>query len=381
MKQVTVILAVLMALTAVAQEPKNFSIKGTISQTVFPVVKVFLSYKDGEKEITDSAVVNNGSYVFAGKITEPVLARLRARYQPAADGKPLRTVPARDFATIFLSPVTTYIASVDSFANAKVQGSVVNDAFVELNAMLKPPSDVSAVFGAEYNKANAARDEASKKAVGKKLDSMDVLINEVYGTYLKKFPKSPIAFFAASQYAGWNIDVDKIEAILKQLPEEQKQYNSTKKLFGIVETAKKTAIGKTALDFTQNDTLGLPVTLSSFRGKYVLVDFWASWCNPCRAEYPAVVKIYQAYKDKNFHILGVSLDRPGAKDRWLEAIHTDNLNWTHVSDLKWWQNEVAQLYGIQAVPQNLLIDPSGKIIAKNLDGAKLEKKLAEIYGK
>ena len=137
-----------------------------------------------------------------------------------------------------------------------------------------------------------------------------------------------------------------------------------------------------AMDFTQNDTLGRPVTLSSLRGKYLLVDFWASWCGPCRAENPNVVKVFQKYKDRNFHIIGVSLDRPGQQEKWMKAIHDDKLEWTHVSDLQFWNNEVAKQYGINAIPQNLLLDPEGKIIAKNLRGEELEAKLGEaIEGK
>jgi peroxiredoxin len=120
------------------------------------------------------------------------------------------------------------------------------------------------------------------------------------------------------------------------------------------------------------------VSLSSFKGKYVLVDFWASWCGPCRQENPNVVKAFNKFKDKNFTILGVSLDRPNAKDRWLKAIHDDGLAWNHVSDLKYWDNEVAKLYGIRAIPQNLLLDPQGKIIARNLNGEALDKKLEEV---
>ena len=147
-----------------------------------------------------------------------------------------------------------------------------------------------------------------------------------------------------------------------------------------IEIAKKTGIGKFAMDFTQNDTLGMPVSLSQFRGKYVLVDFWASWCGPCRVENPNVVKVFHQYKDKGFTVLGVSLDRPNAKDKWLKAIHDDGLAWTQVSDLKFWDNEVAKLYGIRAIPQNLLIDPQGKIIAKNLRGMELEQYLAKTFG-
>ena len=137
-------------------------------------------------------------------------------------------------------------------------------------------------------------------------------------------------------------------------------------------------MGTDALDFTQNDISDKPVTLSSFKGKYVLVDFWASWCRPCRAENPNVVKIYNKFKSKNFTVLGVSLDQQ--KDAWLKAIEKDNLTWTHVSDLQQWNNAVAQLYRVQSIPQNFLIDPKGKIVAKDLRGEDLEKKLCEYLG-
>ncbi|WP_232516347.1 TlpA disulfide reductase family protein [Chitinophaga caeni] len=132
-----------------------------------------------------------------------------------------------------------------------------------------------------------------------------------------------------------------------------------------------------APDFTQNDTEGKPVKLSQFRGKYVLVDFWASWCGPCRQENPHVVKAYQKYKSKNFVILGVSLD--DNRNNWLKAIRQDQLGWTQVSDLKGWNNAVALQYGVRSIPQNFLVDPNGKIIASNLRGVQLEKTLEMIF--
>jgi peroxiredoxin len=137
------------------------------------------------------------------------------------------------------------------------------------------------------------------------------------------------------------------------------------------------AVGRPAPDFTQNDTAGRPVSLSSFRGKYVLVDFWASWCGPCRQENPTVVAAYQKFHGKGFEIIGISLDQD--EKSWKKAIRTDKLTWTHVSDLKNWNNAVAKAYGVQGVPQNFLIDPQGKIVARGLRGEDLDKKLSEIY--
>ncbi|MGN6399913.1 MAG: redoxin domain-containing protein [Flavisolibacter sp.] len=139
---------------------------------------------------------------------------------------------------------------------------------------------------------------------------------------------------------------------------------------------KKNQRSQQAPDFTMPDTTGKPVSLSSFKGKYVLIDFWASWCGPCRAENPNVVKAYNQFKDKNFTILGVSLDKN--KNAWLEAIKSDGLTWNHVSDLKYWDNAAAALYGVQSIPYNVLVDPSGRIIAEELRGNDLMETLGKV---
>ncbi|HEX2533595.1 MAG TPA: TlpA disulfide reductase family protein, partial [Chitinophagaceae bacterium] len=137
-------------------------------------------------------------------------------------------------------------------------------------------------------------------------------------------------------------------------------------------------VGRPAPDFALPDVNGKPVPLSSFRGKYVLVDFWASWCPPCRAENPNVVRAFNQYKNKNFTILGVSLDRPGQKDAWMKAIQDDGLAWTHVSDLKFWESAVVPLYNIEGIPYNVLVDPAGTVVAENLREEALHAKLQEV---
>lgn len=179
------------------------------------------------------------------------------------------------------------------------------------------------------------------------------------------------------------LDNEQVSNILAQAA---KKFPSHKALASISSTmqaekdkaAKASWVGKQAPDFTLPDVNGREVKLSSFRGKYVLVDFWASWCQPCRQENPNVVNAFQQYKSKNFTVLGVSLDRPGQKDNWVKAIKADKLDWTHVSDLQFWDSPVVALYGFEGIPFNVLVDPDGKVIGQSLRGPYLEAKLAEV---
>lgn len=196
-------------------------------------------------------------------------------------------------------------------------------------------------------------------------------------TFIKQFayehPSSYVAAFEIQRAFGFNPDAKEIDSLYNRLDTAVRISYYGSLIKDILDKARLTDIGQPAPDFTQHDTAGGVVRLSSFKGKYILVDFWASWCGPCRRENPAIVKAWQRFHPKGFDILGVSLDND--RDKWLEAIKKDQLPWTHVIDLNGWQNSAARLYGIKGIPMNYLLDKKGNIIAKNLRGEALEEKL------
>jgi len=361
---------------------KTFKIKGKLSNLKMEPEWVFFSYRQGDTYLNDSVKVSNGKYNYTGKTVEPQTARIRVKYKSTEPGKPVAVNYKRDMTAVFIEPGTIKVVSVDSFSNVKVKSSDAHAEYVKLQKQNKPFDDKLEPLYKKYSEFAKAKDKVGQDNVEKEIDAISADRKEaVYGAYLRNNASSPIAMYAMGQYAGWDIDADKVEPVFNSLPEATRSLPSGIEFKEKIEVAKKTGVGKIAMDFTQNDTLGQPVALSSLRGKYLLIDFWASWCGPCRAENPNLVKSYAKYREKGFHIIGVSLDNPGQKEKWMKAIHDDGLYWTQVSDLKGWKNEVSVMYGIQAIPQNLLLDPEGKIIAKNLRGEELDSKLAEFVEK
>ncbi len=380
MKKCTLALVFIFPFLAFAQKnATNLTINGTLKNIPDTINMVYASYVNNGARVMDSAVVTeNGKYQFNLSITEPIRVQLMGRNMA---NKKARLVP-KNVAMVFVETGKVTINNIDSFANINVKGSKAHEEFTKLNTLDKSFNTQMEVLYKEYSNHMKAQDKEAAAKTEAAIDALEAQQKEeVYGAYLKANPNSPLAIYALSQYAGYSIDGDKIEPIFNTLSTENQNTFSGTELKRKIDIAKKTGIGKMAMDFTQNDTLGNPISLSSFKGKYVLVDFWASWCGPCRRENPNVVKVFNQYKDKGFHIIGVSLDQPGAKDRWMKAINDDKLTWTHVSDLQFWNNEVAKQYGIQSIPQNLLLDPQGKIVAKNLRGETLGIELEKFLGK
>jgi peroxiredoxin len=357
-----------------AQGEKPFTIEGTVAQLQKPA-KVYLNIRKGDNAVLDSAAITNGRFMFKGTIKEPAMASLMMVIaDPMAADMPRGM--KRDILPIFLDNTTITITAQDSISKAVVKGSPANDAYEKLNGMLKDVTVQIKMLQQEYRQLYMSRDEEGMKKLEPRFDELEAREKSIMRNYLDKNPGSPIAMFALNQYAGYEINPAEVEPVFNHLDKKIKRSEAGKAFVQRMEAAKRTAVGQPAIDFSQAAADGRQVSLTSLRGKYVLVDFWASWCGPCRAENPNVVKAYSRYKEKGFEILGVSLD--DKKDKWLAAIQADNLSWIHVSDLRGWKNAAAELYSIRAIPQNLLIDPQGVIIAKNLRGDALESKLDEI---
>ena len=365
-----------MAFTACAQGKGNYTVKGKIGNYNAPAV-IYLQYIENEDIVSLSTKLKNGSFSFSGMLNEPLSGRLVLLPEGGEINNGRRY--EQTFALI-LAPETIEVNSPDMLQNAVVSGSVVNEEQQQLNRILEQAHSELMALVTEARSASPEQmaDTQYLDSIEERYDFLSKQPENRLVDFVNTHPQSFVSLLAISNLMNDPESVATANALFNTLDTKLKNTRFGKDIEQYLTSHAYTSIGSPAPDFTQNDVSGKPVSLSDFKGKYVLIDFWASWCGPCRKENPSLVRTYQRYKNKNFEILGVSLDQ-GDRAAWLRAIERDQLTWPQVSDLKGWQNEVAKQYNVTQIPQNLLLDPNGIIIAKNLRGSDLDAKLFEIF--
>ena len=318
-------LAVL-AFSSCAEEKKGYVIDGQVTDVKDGMM--YLKKYVGKSFVdVDSTAIVDGKFKFEGVISEELAHGLTTRKESS---RPM---------VFFLENNAMNITMNESGKEMTITGSEANDIYL--------------------------RNAKITRAKGYSLDSL-----------LAAHPSSPVAAYFVVKDFAYKLDLEGMKAVRAKLDASLAGSEYVNQIESMISRMEKVQVGSVAPDFTLPDVDGNPVSLSSFRGKYVLVDFWAAWCPDCRKENPNIVAAWEKYKDKNFAVLGVSLDRK--RDQWLAAIEKDNLTWTQVSDLKYWDSEAAVLYCIRWIPMSFLIDPEGKIVAIGLEGEELHNKLEEL---
>lgn len=270
----------------------------------------------------------------------------------------------------------TVTGDADSPKEIVIEGSDTDVEFKAFEEIMIPMAEEQGELRQQYRDYSAKGDEENTKAIYAEFEDIQQKMVAAVKTQITENSTSYVSAFLANVYFGNSDNLEELKEMFNSLDKSLEGYSYYDEIKAKFETVDQVSIGKVAPDFTLNTPDGKPVSLSSFRGKYMLLDFWASWCGPCRRENPNVVAMYAKFGGDKFDILGISLDK--TKKDWVKAIADDKLTWNHVSDLKHWKSEAAALYGVKGIPHTVLIDPDGVIIAKNLRGKALEEKLASL---
>lgn len=341
----------------------DFSINGSVD-TVFDG-SVFLKKRQGGQWLDlDTAELIDGKFAFVGKIGFP------ERYYIQ--------IPSQKILVPFFiegSDIDMYIIHND-LNTSSITGSKSQDDYEDyLDAVERFDEKLNALYK-EFRKAKNDGDTAKQNKLDKGMDEIYAKKDDFIVEYIQANNTSPVApYIATRNYYSWDLEL--LNTVVNSFDASLDASVYKKLLANRARILEKLAIGKPFIPFTLPDTSGVELAIADiYKGKYLLIDFWASWCGPCRRENPNIVACYEDFHDKGFEILGVSLDSDGTK--WEEAIRDDNLTWYHVSDLKRWQSDAGKLYGIISIPSSLLLDPDGYIIARNLKGEDLRAKLEEL---
>jgi peroxiredoxin len=349
-----------------ASGPEGYVLRGTIRGV--KEGKVVLGYQEGQTQVEDTVDIGDGHFVFKGVTDVPRRYSLQfpgyGRTAFFVDNKPM-----------------TFDGNIDSLSYGAVTGSPTQDdyvAYIRLQKewLLKPAEDIYKKEYLESKGGTVTLDSLARAGFAKAFSVLSDRSDSLISAFVTAHPSSYATPFILYDHYLFHHNLDQSDRMYSLLSADVRKAASAQSLRADIDLKKRTSMGTAAPDFAMTDTQGKLVHLSDLRGKYVLVDFWASWCGPCRKENPNVVKAFHKYKDKGFTVLGVSLDRPNGKAAWLKAIKDDGLDWTQVSDLQFFDNAAAKLYGVNAIPQNFLISPDGKLVGTNLRGDDLENKLA-----
>ncbi len=352
-----------------AQE--KFSLNGSISKAN-DSKKIYLIHLEDNGEKIDSTVVNNGKFEFNIDLNSPTIAILLLDHS----GKSLAEPGAKDIYRFFIETGKATLQTTDSISKAQVSGLNIFKELATFEQAINPVNENIEKLNLEFSTlkdSEKAKQEVLLQFQQRYLELVEKRRNAVKD-FVAKHPASFISLYHLnSELAHDEMNVPEIQALYNALPQKFQDHLIGKTIHQKLEQGKITGIGVLATDFEETTPEGIAVKLSSYKGQYVLVDFWASWCGPCRQENPHLVNAYEKFKDKGFTILGVSIDQ--SADAWKKAIKADGLLWAQLLDTT---QQIAMLYGIDAIPRNYLLDKEGRIIAKNLRGLALEEKLSEI---
>jgi len=365
MKNIIYLIGAVLFFAACSSEP-HYVINGTIDGA--DSVTFYIQKRDAGNIVTiDSAYSKKGSFrIKGGKIEYPQMIQLVAGN-------------TRKRTSFYLeNSEITITGSLDSLFKAEIKGSKTQDEYQTFVDSNKPLSDKYSEIYSNYQAAVQSGDVARKALILKQTDSIQKEMINNQKNFVVNNPASYVTPSILSSLSYY-MEADEIEAIINNLDIAIVALPQMKSLKENVSVMKTVSVGQKAPDFTMNDTEGNPVSLSSKVGSgLLLIDFWAGWCGPCRRENPNIVKLYNDFHKKGFDVFGVSLDQ--TKESWIKAIADDKLTWTHVSDLQYWNNSAAKLYGIKAIPANFLLDENGIIIGRNLIGEDLYNKVKEVLG-
>ncbi|WP_169316194.1 TlpA disulfide reductase family protein [Mucilaginibacter paludis] len=323
----------------------------------------------------DSAVVVNGKFTFTGTVAEPVLSTLKLKHTiPAPD---TYYAIKRNTYRLFLTNTKMVFLAADSLNGGVVKGNKLHNEYLSYQAGLSTIYDQMRPLNMSYYAYERENNVPMMQKIRPRLDSLGAIEFSYVTNYVRANPKSPVALLAVQQFAKPIANPPDFPAAFALLDNSLKQTAAGKLLELRMADENAFKVGDSMPNFSQPDTLGNIVQLSEFKGKYVLIDFWASWCGPCRNESPNVKRAFDKYNDKGFMVMMISLDV--SKPNWLAAIKQDGTqNFIQLCDMKYHQNTAAQLLKIKSIPQNFLIDPSGKIIGRNLHGVELMNALQRI---